>query len=212
MNTPSVEHSLVATFALAAAIVLPPLSQALAGDWLIIESTSVYDLGDGDTATVQGGGAAVNDAMATTEAGDRLADGTIYAGNDFAAMQADADALHTWAEAKRYCAALQANGHNDWTLPTRHELDRLYQNKNAGAFAGTFNDSADGSTSVHWYWSSEEHATHSSFAWFQSFTDGDGNWYRKDVIELSVRCVRDANPVGAEMRVGEQRARGAPKP
>ena len=210
------KHSMVAAFALAGAIALSPASQALAGE------TSVT-LGNGDTATVQGGGTkvqtdangdvkiyvngggsvtvytddsiivrpAVNGAStAAPKAGNRLADGTIYAGNGFAAAPADAPGRYTWHDGNQYCEDLVAYGQDDWKLPTKEQLNRLYQNKNMGAFAGTFNDSADGITLAHWYWSSQEHASLSSNAWDQRFTDGFGGWGYKDHHELSVRCVR----------------------
>jgi hypothetical protein len=128
---------------------------------------------------------ATNDA-----AGDSLADGTIYAGNNyFAATPADAPGLYTWVDGKRYCEDLEAHGHDDWTLPTidRDRLNRLYQNKNTGSFAGTFNEESNSNARL--YWSSKEHPSDSSIAWSQRFTDGVAVWIHKD-YELSVRCVR----------------------
>jgi hypothetical protein len=129
---------------------------------------------------------ATNDA-----AGDRLADGTIYAGNnyfsDFAATPADAPGSYTWTNGKRYCEDLEAHGHDDWTLPTMDRLNYLYQDKNTGSFAGTFNEN---SSAAGWYWSSKEHASDSSSAWIQSFKDNFDGWVHKDSYELSVRCVR----------------------
>jgi hypothetical protein len=216
MNTVYLKGSMVAVFALSGAMALSPASQALAGE------TNVT-LGNGDTATVQGGGTkvqtdaggnvkiyvngggsvtvymddsiivrpAVNGAStAAPKAGNRLADGTIYAGNGFAAAPADALGRYTWHDGNQYCEDLVAYGQDDWKLPTKEQLNRLYQNKNMGAFAGTFNDSAAGTTWAHYYWSSEERASHTFFAWNQSFADGYFDWNRKDGHDLSVRCVR----------------------
>jgi hypothetical protein len=194
MNTRYLKRSMVAVFALAGAIALSPASQALAGE------TSVT-LGNGDAATVQGGGSvtvytddsiivrpAVNGASTPApKAGDRLADGTIYAGNNFAATPADAPGSYIWTNGKRYCEDLVSNGHDNWTLPTKDQLNHLYQNKNTGSFAGTFNESNSLAT---YYWSSEKQANFLSFAWLQRFTDGGGGWGPKDDFELSVRCVR----------------------
>jgi hypothetical protein len=195
MNTGYLKRSMVAVFALSGAMALSPASQALAGQ------TNVT-LGNGDTATtVQGGGndtvytddgitvrPAVNDAVAPApKAGDRLADGTIYAGNNFAATPAEAPGFYTWVKGDRYCEELFANGHDDWTLPTGGQLNQLYQNKNTGSFAGTFNE---GNSLATYYWSSDEHASYSSYAWIRRFTDGDVDWFHKNIVKLSVRCVR----------------------
>jgi hypothetical protein len=129
---------------------------------------------------------AVNDAVAPApKAGDRLADGTIYAGSNFAATPADAPNSYTWTNGKRYCEDLVSNGHDDWTLPTKGQLNHLYQNKNTGSFAGTFNESNSLAT---YHWSSEKHASFSSNAWGQRFSDGSQDSGNKNV-EVSVRCV-----------------------
>jgi hypothetical protein len=149
---------------------------------------------------------ASSNAAAAPQAGDTLADGTIYAGNNFAATPADAPGLYTWVAGKRYCEDLNANGHDDWTLPALPQLDQLYRNKNTGSFAGTFNEST---SLAGVYWSSEEldiffspsnkvwdiqrdkpPVSDSPLAWIQRFTDGYVVWIVKDNVELSVRCVR----------------------
>lgn len=205
-------HNLVAAFALAGAMALSPVSQALAGE-------TSFTLGNGNTAMLQSGSTkvetdangdvkvyvsgngnvtvytcdgitirqTVNNATAP-KVGDGLVDGTIYAGNDFAATPANAPGLYTWADGKRYCENLEANGHDDWTLPTKDQLNHLYEKRNTGVFAGTFNERAF--STADWYWSFTEHASNSSSAWNQRFTDGDDDWNHKDGIELSVRCVR----------------------
>jgi hypothetical protein len=182
------KHSMVAAFALAGAIALSPASQALAGE------TSVT-LGNGDTATVQGGGndtvytddgitvhLAVNDATAMPKAGDGLADGTIYAGDNFAATPADAPGSYTWVDGKRYCEDLEAHGHNDWKLPSKAELNVLFENR---AKIGGFDES--GSFLAGYYWSSSEYGYVS--VWTQRFSDGRQGIHGKS-YGLSVRCVR----------------------
>ncbi len=209
------KHFLMAAFALAGVVALSPVSQTLAGETTVtlgngdtalvqgggtkVETDAdgnvkVYVNGAGSVIVHTNGGItvrpAVNDATSGPEAGDTLADGTIFAGDGLRTTAADAPGTYTWREGKRYCEDLVANGRDDWTLPTRSQLNALYQNKDTGAFAGTFNDSAGGSTFAHWYWASEEHANNSSSVWTQPFTDGDGGWIPKVSLDLSVRCVR----------------------
>ena len=73
-------------------------------------------------------------------------------------------------------ATYELNGFDDWFLPSKGELDLLYQEK---AVVGVFVDP--------YYWSSTEHD--SGLAWFQSFSNGlhyvD---FRNDT--LRVRAVR----------------------
>ena len=204
--------SLTATFALAGAIALSAVTQALAGD------TSVT-LGNGDTATVQGGGtkvetdangnvrvfvsgngsvtvytdsgiAVITDGTAALpKAGGKLADGTIYAGDNLSVTPADAPSLYNWESAKRYCVDLHANGHDDWVLPTYDQLDRLHSHKSNGAFAGTFNER--GYAQSRWYWSSTEFPVQAPSAYVSQrrFDDGYQHWKHKGEI-ASVRCVR----------------------
>jgi hypothetical protein len=78
--------------------------------------------------------------------------------------------------AARLCDNLDLNGFNDWFLPSKEELNLMYQQKkNIGGFG-------DGL-----YWSST--AVNSSFAWLQAFSNG-----RKDTsyksADFNVRAVR----------------------
>ncbi len=128
---------------------------------------------------------------AARKPGDQLENGTIYAGNGFIAAPKDAPRLLDWDEGKRYCENLVTNGHNDWQLPTKDQLDHLYQNRNTGDFAGTFVTTKSGVDWGHWYrsrteWDSKAHA------WNQNFTDGSGGWSHKNPKEKSVRCVHKA--------------------
>jgi hypothetical protein len=81
------------------------------------------------------------------------------------------------AAAKR-CAALNTGGYRDWFLPSKDELNLMYQNlKRKGL--GEFTDS--------WYWSSSEDDDDS--VWGQGFSDGGQNNYGKD-SNYSVRAIR----------------------
>ena len=83
-----------------------------------------------------------------------------------------------WADAKKVCQNLVLNGHDDWYLPSKDELDQMYKNlkkKGLGGFASE------------WYWSSSEYDSDS--AWCQNFDNGrQSNIYRGD--DLRVRAVR----------------------
>jgi hypothetical protein len=56
--------------------------------------------------------------------GDRMADGTIYAGispdtdKPLYTTPADAPLTYTFNQAQEYAAALDAHGHHDWRVPT----------------------------------------------------------------------------------------------
>jgi hypothetical protein len=71
-------------------------------------------------------------------------------------------------------------------LPSKEELDQLYDAKDKGSLKGTFN--VTGSDSAGWYWSSRD-LNYYDFAWAQRFSDGHQNYYPKD-YDASLRCVR----------------------
>jgi hypothetical protein len=75
-----------------------------------------------------------------------------------------------WKDAKAW--AEEQGG----SLPTRREQSLLYANLKE-QFQGR------------WYWSNEEHATDSDYAWFQNFLDGYQFYHLKD-DELRARAVR----------------------
>ena len=120
--------------------------------------------------------------------GEVMPDGTVYAGISPETGQAmfttaaDAPATHTFNEAQDYAVKLDANGHLDWRVPTRDELNVLYQNR---AAIGGFEES--GSYLGGWHWSSSQFSN--LFAWGQRFSDGGRNYDVKDGSS-SLRCVR----------------------
>ena len=62
--------------------------------------------------------------------------------------------------AARICGDLVLNSYNDWYLPSKDELNKLYVNREAiGGFAGEY-----------YYWSSSEY--NNGYAWLQSFFNG----------------------------------------
>lgn len=64
--------------------------------------------------------------------------------------------------AARLCAALTIGGHSDWFLPSKDELDLMYQNLKSNDIGG-FGDGL--------YWTSSQ-AYNQQFAWYQSFAVG----------------------------------------
>ena len=81
--------------------------------------------------------------------------GTTYKLDSIEIAQFDLPTTVTWYNAKRECKELG----NGWRLPTKEELDKLYNNKDLiGNFVNTN------------YWSSTEY--NSSYIWMQVFTHG----------------------------------------
>src|SRR5712691_7330547 len=87
----------------------------------------------------------------------RMPDGTVYAGISPAtnepmyATPNDAPLTYTFNQAQKYAAKLDAHGHHDWRVPTKGELNVLFQNR---AAIGGFDES--GSDPAGWYWSSSQ--------------------------------------------------------
>jgi hypothetical protein len=123
--------------------------------------------------------------------GDKMSDGTIYAGispDTGKAMYAapkDAPLTYTFDRAKEYAAKLDAHGHRDWGVPTKAELNVLWENRNRGKLAGTFNET--GSLSAGWYRSSSQ--TNHLLAWSQRFSDRTLSNHSQ-LYNSSLRCVR----------------------
>jgi hypothetical protein len=123
--------------------------------------------------------------------GDKMPDGTVYAGispdtgKAMYAAPADASLTMTFNGAKEYAQDLitqKAHGHDDWHVPTKNELNVLFNNR---AAIGGFNVS--GSFPAGWYWSATPLDTW--IAWGQRFSDGRQDNDGKD-FRSSVRMVR----------------------
>jgi hypothetical protein len=80
--------------------------------------------------------------------------------------------------AARICNDLVLNGYSDWFLPSKDELNLMYQNLKLAGIGGF---------AANLYWSSSEGS--SSLAWGQSFGSGYQGSYNKD-IGVRVRAVR----------------------
>ena len=117
-----------------------------------------------------------------------MPDGSVYAGispdtnEPMYATPADAPLTMKWKQAMEYAAKLNAHGHQDWRVPTKSELNVLFQNR---AAIGGFDES--GSYPVDRYWSSSQ--DYHISAWHQRFSDGRQGYDGKDVAS-SLRCVR----------------------
>src|SRR5260370_60999 len=111
-------------------------------------SIQAFTSGDVDAHTngSRKGHPAANDSSATAEPkpGDKMADGTIYAGispDTGKAMYTkpyDEQLTFTFNEAGKYAdTTLDAYGHHDWRVPTKGELNGPRENRNEGARKGT---------------------------------------------------------------------------
>jgi hypothetical protein len=132
----------------------------------------------------------------STAVGDTMADGTIFAGispdtgKPMYTTPVDAPLTYTFNEAQRYAERLRALGHKDWRVPTKAELNVLWENRAKGALKETFNVS--GSYPDGWYWSSAEDRSEDDSnydAWTQSFSDGSETLNNKN-FHSSLRCIR----------------------
>ena len=101
------------------------------------------------------------------------------ASNTIAIVQ---QAGHTSGAAK-VTVDYSSSGYNDWFLPSKEELSKLYVNRDLiGGF--TTND-----TNHEWYWSSSESTDPTQPVWLQSFMTGDQDEDDKDDLAW-VRPVR----------------------
>jgi hypothetical protein len=64
----------------------------------------------------------------------------------------DAPEMMTWADAKQWCEDLVVDGKNDWYLPTKEELNTLYENRNKlGILFGAYWSSSKSNDGRTWY-------------------------------------------------------------
>jgi hypothetical protein len=84
-----------------------------------------------------------------------------------------------WKEAMAFAAK------NGSRVPSREELDQVFEARNQGALKGTFNET--GSNPAGWYWSSSQNII--SSAWAQRLSDGY-QYYDDKLNVSSLRCVR----------------------
>lgn len=83
-----------------------------------------------------------------------------------------------WQGAKNMCANYRGGGYSDWYLPTKEELNYIYQNlRRTGKISGNT-----------WYWSSSSYDYY--HAWKQRFSDGNQSDYNDKDYPGSVRAIR----------------------
>jgi uncharacterized protein DUF1566 len=125
------------------------------------------------------------------QVGDAMPDGTIYAGispdshKPMYTTPWDAPGTYNFNEAAKYASRLDAHGHHDFHAPSKGELSVLWENRDKGKLAGTFN--VTGSNPAGWYWSSSPNGI--DYGWAQHFSDGFQFNYGRDHVS-SLRCVR----------------------
>jgi hypothetical protein len=116
-----------------------------------------------------------------------MPDGSIYAGvspdtsKPMYATPKDAPLTCSFNDAGKYASKLDAHGRQDWRVPSKAELNVLFENRAAiGGFDTT------GSYPAGWYWSSSRDF---GYAWARRFSDGDQlSSHRSSASAL--RCVR----------------------
>ena len=150
------------------------IDEADAFSWTYLEvapaSTEWTNKDWGDYGTEIGGNAAltgIGDGQAATDAIVAHMEGESITGT-----------------AAQLCDALSYGSYADWFLPSKDELDAIWDNLVA---AGTGSNNGVGGVAFDYYWSSSEYS--SRYAWFQSFITG----YQYDtpkVNDLRVRAVR----------------------
>ena len=124
-----------------------------------------------------GGNLEVGTTKATVGTGKANTEALVQAMGNSAYTSSDGTGTTTEYAAK-LCADYEIDGHSDWFLPSKAELNQMYQNLhllNKGSFS-------NGS-----YWSSSEYSA--NIAWAQSFSNGDQD-YGGRYVKYRVRPVR----------------------
>ena len=123
--------------------------------------------------------------MSNVAIGDTCDDGSKFLGTHpnygwqgFYVTDIDQRSFSNWYNSITLCNNLNRHGHSDWYLPSRAELNLLFENQD------TIGSSSPG---VGLYWSSTE-LVHGN-AWYQNFGNGDQNYDSKNSFN-GVRCVR----------------------
>jgi hypothetical protein len=120
--------------------------------------------------------------------GDKMPDGTVFAGispdtnKPMYATPAAAPLTMKFNKATEYAAKLDAHGHRDWRVPTKAELNVLFNNR---AAIGGFN--VAGPYPADYYWSSSQYDQENVRS--QRLSNGNQSTNHKN-SHLSVRPVR----------------------
>jgi hypothetical protein len=120
------------------------------------------------------------------EIGDEMEDGTIlagyYEGKALYARPRDESGTYTFNEAAKQAKNVGGGFH----VPSKGELNVLWENRSKGKLKGTFNET--GSDPAGWYWSSTPNNVY--YAWAQRFSDGDQGNVSLRGDDSSLRLVR----------------------
>ena len=87
---------------------------------------------------------------------------------------------HKWAEAEKVAEGYYSGGFSGWRLPTKEELDLVYQNLRK---LGIIKDG-------NWYWSSSKGGRFNSEMWLQEFSSGRQSTFSYSNTLASVRAIR----------------------
>lgn len=87
---------------------------------------------------------------------------------------------HKWAEAEKVAEGYYGGGFSGWRLPTREELNLVYQNLRKPGII----------TDGNWYWSSSKGGRFNSEMWFQEFSSGRQSTFSYYNMLASVRAIR----------------------
>jgi len=97
-----------------------------------------------------------------------------------------------WNKAIQYCEDLTLGTHDDWRLPSIHELVTIVDySKDNSSVNEMFKNVAgvEGYPEVHQYWSSTALSSSESFAWVVEFNSGEYHYTGKNSI-ANLKCVR----------------------
>ncbi len=121
--------------------------------------------------------------------GDKMPDGTIYAGispdtaRPIYTTAEDFSLLCTFKEAKKYASKAETHRHKDWRVPSKNELNLLFNNHSA---VGGFN--LEESNPYGYRWSSS--SDHFTRGWAQRFDCGAQQHIYRDSPFGQLRLVR----------------------
>ena len=144
---------------------------------LMCAETGIGDCAVGDTGT--GGGTVIS-----VVPGDGGATILEVAPKGWSGKDTDPEAV-SWEEGMTRAAAYTGGEKTDWNLPTREELNILWEYPERDVIGG-FGRDADGGSAVG-YWSSD---SNNDLAWWQQFEDGTVATFDKSYSVLLIRPVR----------------------
>jgi hypothetical protein len=106
------------------------------------------------------------------------------------AMANDLPEIMTYNEAVNYIEEPNKKTKQDWLIPTKDILLKMYDMRDMGDFKDTFRTKRNGTDGAHWYWSSTGLRDVSDSVFVVVFSDGVDVWLRKDDCRLCCRPCR----------------------